>query len=68
MPWLPEVAARGSPSAFNTWKPWASRYARSFSLFQSGYGVATEIWRAPNARSASTTEGLVATAGTPDAC
>ena len=67
MPWLPEAAARGSPSTFSTSKPWASRYARSFWLFHSGYGVATEIRRAPNERSASTTEGLVATAGTPAA-
>ena len=29
MPWLPEAAARGSPSTLGTSKPWASRDARS---------------------------------------
>src|SRR5439155_441177 len=67
MPWLPDLAARGSPSRLRISKPSASRYARSWRLFQSGYGVATEMRRAPKKRKASTTDGLVATAGTPAA-
>jgi hypothetical protein len=51
MPWLPAVAARGSPSTLSTLEALGFQVRGSRWLFQSGYGVATDTRRAPKKRS-----------------